>query len=88
MAFEEDRLSGHGVQTRIESGQGCRRAKHVVPVVHHAVRMAGGLRQEGCLGLVLVVRTLGRLTLHPQRGHRRRCKQQPRHEERAAQDKP
>jgi hypothetical protein len=56
--FEEDRVAGEAVHARIEEGERGDRTEHELSVMHHAVRMAIGLRIEGFVNARLIARAI------------------------------
>lgn len=55
MTFQENGLPGDRVDPRVDDRERRRRAKNVVAIVYHTVRMSVRLSEEGFLGLFLLV---------------------------------
>ncbi len=79
MAFQENRLAGDGIDARIDDGERRRRAEDIMPVMHHAVRMARGLGKEGLLRDLLLVQALVAFIGHAHCGGDARYGEQSRH---------
>ena len=76
VAFQEQGLPGDRVQARIEGGQRRGRAKHVMAVMHHAMRVPVRLGKKGAVGGLLLMPSFMSLLGGAQRGKHRGAYQQ------------
>ena len=88
VAFQKHRLSGDRIHARVDHRERRGNAEHVMPVMHHAMRMAIGLGQKGFFGSRLVFGAPVMLLAHPERGDNACRGQQQSEDQQRAQREP